>query len=231
MMSLFVIGFFIGMKHAMEADHVAAVASLTSGNSSLAQTLKQGAAWGMGHTITLFIIGSIVIWMDTLIPEQVAAGLEGAVGLMLVFLGIDVLYKLYKQKIHFHLHQHGDTTHFHAHSHAGDSKHDAAAHQHQHTQGFPFRFLYVGLMHGMAGSAALIVLTVNTFREPWQGMLYMLLFGVGSILGMALLSATIAFPLRKSATGLTWLHNGLQLVIGIFTLGLGSQMFYSQILA
>ena len=76
-------------------------------------------------------------------------------------------------------------------------------------------------MHGMAGSAAVILLTLDSIQSPWQGMLYILLFGVGSMLGMAVLSIAIAIPLRSSAKGLTWMHNGLQTVIGVFTMGLG----------
>ncbi|MBC8209766.1 MAG: sulfite exporter TauE/SafE family protein [Gammaproteobacteria bacterium] len=221
MISLLFIGFLIGMRHALEADHVAAVASLASSQQSLKQALHQGLAWGLGHTLTLFLIGSIVLWMDTVVPTSLAQLLEFLVGVMLVILGGDVLIRVIRERIHFHKHNHGPQVHFHAHSHAAEGAHQNSAHRHQHRIKFPLRFLLVGLMHGMAGSAAVILLTLETIQSPWQGMLYILLFGVGSMLGMGVLSIAIAIPLRSSAKGLTWMHNGLQTVIGIFTVGLG----------
>lgn len=221
-MTLLLLGFLIGMKHALEADHVAAVASLATGSNSFADTVRQGTVWGIGHTITLLLFGSIVIWMDSVMPQQVALWLEYAVGLMLILLGLDVIRRVIHERVHFHSHIHREGhSHFHAHSHAGETDHDQAEHHHRHDRRFPLRALVIGLVHGMAGSAALIILTLETIHSPMQGMLYMLLFGVGSMLGMALLSAVIAVPLRHSARGLTWLHNGLQLVIGAATIMIG----------
>lgn len=222
--SLLLIGLFIGMRHALEADHVAAVASLTSQKQSLAHTIKQGAVWGMGHTLTLFLFGSVVIFMDTVMPSDLAQGLEMAVGLMLVLLGADVLRRVIRDRIHFHSHLHGNGNyHFHAHSHVGEARtqHNALSHAHQHPRGFPLRALMVGMMHGMAGSAAVILLALETVSSPLQGMLYILIFGIGSIFGMALLSVIISFPMRLSATRLTWAHNSFQVLIGVLTIGLG----------
>jgi len=221
MLSLLLIGFLIGMRHALEADHVAAVASLVSRPGNRNDALKQGAVWGLGHTITLFLFGSVAILIDSAISEQLASTLEFAVGLMLIFLGFDVLRRLSKERVHFHLHQHDQNTHhFHAHSHAGEKEHANSKHQHAH--GFPKRALLVGLMHGMAGSAALIILTLHTVQSPLTGLLYLLCFGIGSIIGMAVLSVIIAIPLRYSSNGLTWLYNGLQVIVGVATLSLGS---------
>ncbi len=222
MTSLLFLGFLIGMRHALDADHLAAVATIASQQQSIKSTIRHGAAWGLGHTITLFLFGSLVILMDTVIPQQLAAFLEMAVGVMLIALGIDVIRRVIRQRIHYHVHRHGDNqAHFHAHSHSGEGKHASSAHQHSHDSRFPLRTLFIGLMHGMAGSAALILLTMETIDSVWYGIVYILLFGIGSMLGMALLSFVIAIPLRASASGLTWMHNGLQLSIGIFTTGLG----------
>jgi len=226
MTSLLLLGFLIGMRHALEADHVAAVASLATSSQTLQHAVKQGAVWGLGHTITLFLFGSIVIWVDTVIPTTLAHTLEFIVGGMLVVLGMDVLRRVIRDKIHYHVHNHHDHKHFHAHSHSNEDDHSKSPHQHEHADRFPFRALCVGLMHGMAGSAVLILLTIETVKSPWQGMLYILLFGIGSILGMAVLSVAIAIPLRSSARGLTWAHNGLQASIGIFTVGLGCTIMY-----
>jgi ABC-type nickel/cobalt efflux system permease component RcnA len=224
---LLILGFLIGMRHALEADHVAAVAALTTKTTSVKSAIKQGAVWGLGHTITLFLFSTIVIMTDSIIPEKFANGLEFVVGIMLVFLGGDVIRRLIRDKIHFHSHQHdNEVTHFHAHKHTNKQKHTGSAHRHEHTSGFPIRALYVGLMHGMAGSAALIILTLQSVDSVATGLFYILMFGIGSIIGMAALSFTIAIPLRHSAKGLTWLNNGLQAVIGIATIALGSTLIY-----
>lgn len=224
---LLTLGLVIGMRHAMETDHLAAMASLATRSQSMGDTIRQGAAWGAGHTITLCIFGSMVLLLDAVMSETLAQVLELMVGLMLLGLGGDVLRRLLRERIHFHTHQHEDgAAHFHAHSHAGDTSHPAV-HQHKHaSKRFPVRAFLVGMMHGMAGSAALIVLTLQTVQSPLMGLLYIVLFGVGSIAGMALLSLVIAVPLRYSASGLTWMHNGLQAVIAVITLAVGGSMVY-----
>ncbi len=227
MFTVLLFGFLIGMQHAMEADHVAAVASLASRSSSLRQTATQGAVWGFGHSLALFLFGSMVLLMDAVVPERFALGLELAVGLMLVLLGLDVLRRVVRDRIHFHRHQHGTADHVHAHSHRGGGEHDSDPHHHDHpSRVFPLRALLVGLMHGMAGSAALIVLTLNSVESLAQGLFYILLFGIGSILGMAILAMVISLPLRYSARSLTWAHNGLQLLVGVVTVGLGASLVY-----
>lgn len=227
MMTLLFFGFLIGMRHAIEADHVAAVASLTTKANSMQSAITQGAVWGLGHTLTLFLVGTIVLLLDTLIPEQVASLLEFIVGIMLVLLGIDVLRRLYKDRIHFHLHEHQNgEKHFHAHSHKNETGHDPKHHEHEHKQPFPYRALFVGLMHGLAGSAALLLLTLDTVPSITTGIVYISLFGIGSIFGMALLSIVIAAPLRYSATNLTWLHHSLQFTIGAATIVIGSLLIH-----
>ncbi|MEA3290742.1 MAG: urease accessory protein [Pseudomonadota bacterium] len=226
--SILLIGLLIGMRHALEADHVAAVASLVDRKQSVANMLRQGGAWGLGHTITLFLFGSVVIFMDTVMPEKLARGLELTVGAMLILLGADVLRRVVRDRIHFHSHRHGnDCRHFHAHSHAGEAlEHAASRHDHRHPRVFPSRALMVGLMHGMAGSAAVILLALEAFTSPLQGVLYILTFGIGSMLGMALLSAAVAIPLRLSVNRLTWAHNTFQVLIGVLTVGMGCLMLY-----
>ncbi len=153
---LLLLGFLIGIRHALEADHVAAVASLATKTTSVKSAIRQGAVWGMGHTITLFLFSTTVIVTDSIIPENFANGLEFIVGLMLVFLGGDVIRRLMRDRIHFHSHRHdNDVTHFHAHKHTKIQTHAASEHKHEHSSGFPARALYVGMMHGMAGSAAI----------------------------------------------------------------------------
>jgi len=223
MISILLLGFLLGMRHAVEADHVAAVATLVTRTNSLWEGVKQGAAWGLGHTLTLFLFGSIVLFVANIVPERVIQGIEFAVGIMLILLGTDVLWRMMRERIHFHTHSHGTgKKHFHAHSHKGEKKqqHDPATHKHHHPAGFPVRALLVGLMHGMAGSAALILLTLQTLTSPWLGLVYIAVFGVGSIAGMALFSIVISIPIR-AARHMTWAYNTMQSVIGLATIGLG----------
>ena len=227
-MSLLMLGFLLGMRHALDSDHVAAVASLATRSHSVSDSMRQGAVWGVGHTLALFVFGSMVLLMDGLMPERLAAGLEFAVGLMLVLLGIDVLRRVVRDRIHFHVHTHDNgTRHLHAHSHAGEEGH-ALVHRHRHParDAFPLRALCVGLMHGMAGSAALILVTLQAVDSAWTGLFYIALFGIGSIAGMTALSVVIAVPLRYTAAGLTGLHHGLQVLVGTVTLALGGMMVY-----
>ena len=229
MLGLLLLGFFIGMRHALEADHVAAVTSLATRSASPRECVKQGIFWGLGHSITLLLFGSVVLLLDRVLPDRLSSALELAVGVMLVILGVDVLRRLARDRIHFHLHEHeGGTRHFHAHSHAGESARRSDSHgHHEHHRhdspghGVPWRALVVGLVQGMAGSAALILLTLERAPSVGAGLLYILLFGAGSIAGMALLSIAIAVPLRHSANGLTRLHGLLHAVVGSATLAIG----------
>jgi len=228
MLTLLSLGFVLGMRHALEADHAAAVASLALRNNSMSHTLKQGLAWGMGHTLTLLLFSSIVLLLGAVIPENFAEGLECAVGVMLIGLGIDVFRRMWKERIHFHLHQHpNEPPHFHAHSHQTQLRHaSASSHNHPHLNEFPYRALLVGLMHGMAGSAALIVLTLQTVISPTEAVLYILMFGLGSTLGMALFSIVMAIPLWYSTRSLTCLHHSIQACVGVSTTLLGLFVMY-----
>lgn len=225
--SILIIGFLIGMKHATEADHLAAVATLATRQSSLSSTVRQGVAWGIGHTLTLMLFGGIVLALGRAIPRYLEQSLELAVGIMLIALGADVLRRLARQRIHFHVHSHaGGVTHVHAHGHAGEGAHRDSPHRHAHREGLPLRALAVGMMHGMAGSAALILLSLETAQSWSLGLLYIVLFGVGSIVGMALLSSVIAIPLRLSAGHLNFLHYGMTAAIGVFSCVLGVFVVY-----
>ena len=226
MLGILTLGFLIGLQHAMEADHLAAVASLATRGRGLLDTARQGTVWGLGHTLTLFLFGGAVLVADTLVPERVASGLELAVGVMLILLGTDVLRRVVRDRVHFHAHRHGSREHFHAHSHRERVDHDDDPHHHRHPKTLPLRPLFVGMMHGMAGSAALIVLALETVTSPRQGLVYIAVFGFGSIVGMTVVGAAISLPLRYSPRSLTWVHNGLRTLVGLFTVGLGAYIVY-----
>lgn len=227
-LSVLIVGFMIGLRHALEADHVAAVASIVTQKQGKKAAMRHGVVWGLGHTITLFVFGTIALLAGSLIPGQMASLLECAVGFMLLYLGLDVLWRMRRNGVHFHVHQHHGKRHLHAHQHHANVAHtDLSAHQHQHTSPFPVRTLMIGIMHGMAGSAALVVLTLNAAQDFWLGLGYMLLFGVGSIVGMALLSAAISLPFSLSSQRIERFTGYLQLSIGVGTSGLGSVMVFN----
>ena len=227
------LGFLLGMQHALEADHIAAVSSLAARRTHIGDIVKHGLTWGLGHTLSLFVFAGVAILLCHAIPEHFARPLETAVGVMLVGLGAHVLWRLWRDRVHFHRHGHSDgTVHFHAHSHAGETvAHARAAHAHAHAHGFRWRALLVGLMHGMAGSAALLVLAASRASSPAAGLGYVALFGIGSMVGMGALSTVIAVPLAVSARWLTLANRGLQGAVGVVTIAIGIMTIAETVLA
>jgi ABC-type nickel/cobalt efflux system permease component RcnA len=227
--SLLLMSLLLGIRHALEADHVAAVASLATRSRSLRSTVLQGVAWGFGHTITLLVVGGACLLVRATIPDRVAAALEALVGVMLLALGADVLRRLYQRRVHVHVHRHADgTVHLHAHGHPPEAEHHAHRqdpHEHPHPHGLPRRAVLVGLVHGLAGSAALLLITVSSLSSAWLGLAYIAVFGAGSILGMAALSAVISLPLLGSARFAGW-SKALEAVVGVSTILIGAWVLY-----
>jgi len=224
------LGLLLGMQHALEADHIAAVSSIAARRSDVADIVKHGLTWGLGHTVTLFAFAGVAIVLGHAIPETLSRPLETAVGVMLMGLGGHVLWRLRNDRVHFHRHRHDDgTVHVHGHSHAGETApHGVASHSHSHR--FRWRTLLVGLMHGMAGSAALLVLAVSQAPTPAVGLAYVALFGLGSMIGMGALSVAIAVPLAISARWLTLANRALQGAVGVVTIAIGLNIIVSTML-
>lgn len=233
MLSFFTLALLIGMSHALEADHVAAVSAMASRDRRVSSIVRTGAVWGLGHALTLTIFAGAALVLGLSFGSELVGWLEFCVGLMLMGLGGHILYRLVRDRVHFHAHRHAlGATHFHAHSHVGEAarthdamSHDTMNHDHDHPP-FPFKSLFVGMMHGMAGSAALLILTASTAPTPGMGLIYLAMFGLGSILGMAALSAVIAVPLALSARLLTRANRALHLGIGLATFALGFHMAF-----
>ena len=223
MLTWIVFGFLLGLQHALEADHIAAMASIAADKKGFRPIIRHGAIWGLGHAVTLGAFGGAVYALKLTLDEKLASGLEFAVGIMLVLLGARVIYLLVRARIHVHLHRHGTgEVHIHAHSHADDvSDHRLSAHTHAHPAGHWGRSLGVGIIHGLAGSAALVALAASSAPSVPLGLAFMLLFGMGSIAGMALFSAVIAVPLSFTARSLTWASRGLQALAGLIAIGIG----------
>ena len=223
MLAILGLGFVIGLSHALEADHLAAVATIASQKARAGDIVKHGLTWGLGHTLTLFALAGAAFLLGSAIPASLAQALELAVGAMLVSLGGHVLWQLWRARLHVHVHQHGDSAHLHVHSHLDEPAPLArSVRDHPHAgEGFRWRTLLVGLMHGMAGSAALLLLAMAQVKDPLRGLAYILVFGLGSMVGMGILSALIAVPLALSGRFITWAHRGLQIGIGLCTVCLG----------
>ena len=228
MLSILALGLLIGMQHALEADHVAAVSAIAARQTSPRKIISHGAVWGVGHTLTLMSVAGVTLYLGLTISANLSAWMETLVGVMLVLLGGHLIVRLIRERIHFHFHRHPNTSvHIHAHSHAGQKgPHEKLTHDHEHAKKLPWRTLLVGMVHGMAGSAALLVLTAQTVSSPIVGLGYVILFGIGSILGMVALSAIIAIPLSYSSKMLTWANRGIQGSVGIWTMILGAYIIY-----
>lgn len=218
-LSFLALGFVIGIRHAMEADHVAAVVSLATRGGTIARQARQGALWGLGHTATLLLLGGACVLLGVSVPHEAERWLEAAVGVMLVVLGVSVFVRLRRQGIHFHSHAHeGGPTHFHAHRHD-----HAADHEHAHPR-VPLQALLVGAVHGLAGSGALVLVVAQTARTPALGLVCIALFGLGSVLGMMSLAAAIALPLNAAERLRGRFHQVLCGSAGAFSVLLGARM-------
>ena len=223
--SLLLFGFIVGMQHALEADHLAAIATLSTGSTSRRVLLLRGGFWGLGHTITLLTICGLLLMFGESISARTASLLEFTVGVMIILLGANVLLKLFRKRMHFHVHRHGrGTFHVHVHSHANDTApHPESPHDHVHHNSGFVRALLIGMVHGAAGSAGLLVLAVaaNTLVQAAG---YVLAFGAGSILGMASMSFVASYPLRLMERCAMWLNTTAFACIGCAAIVIGSSL-------
>ena len=233
MLSILTIGFIIGMHHAFEADHIAAVASIISRRSRFSAIVKHGISWGLGHTLTLLIVVGVIKMLGSAIDDGLATFFELAVGIMLIMLGGNLIFRLWQDRVHFHMHQHSDgQNHSHLHLHEGVSeKHELQVHDHVHSKSLAFRPLFVGAMQGLAGSAVILVLTATNVDQASLSFLYVVNFGLGSIAGMAVLSGIIAIPLCYTATNLNWANTVIQFAFGIVTIGIGITVIFQNYMA
>jgi len=223
-LSVLLIGFMLGLQHAVEADHLAAVSTIVSEKKSLLTASLVGGLWGVGHTISLFAVGLLVIILKLQISDSTEARFEVIVGGMLILLGANALRKLFTEKVHVHVHEHGEREHVHIHTHADEP--DETFHH-----GFSVRSVVVGMVHGLAGSAALMLLIVPTISSPAIALLYILIFGVGSIGGMMAMSFLIGLPMHFTAGRFAAVNKVIRLAAGVFSFGLGIFIVYEHLWA
>lgn len=228
--SVLVFGLLFGLKHAVEADHLAAVSTIVSERKSILSSALVGGMWGIGHTISLLVAGIVVIVLQVEIGARLASALEFGVALMLVALGINALRKLMRSgTLHFHQHQHFGHAHLHPHLHdvtSGNSASEIVDADTHHGLRIGVRPLLVGMVHGLAGSAALMLLVLSTIKSQLVGMAYIGVFGIGSIGGMMLMSALVGLPIHLTANRFASGTRVLQGLAGAFSLCLGLFMTY-----
>jgi ABC-type nickel/cobalt efflux system permease component RcnA len=232
------LGLVFGLKHATEVDHVVAVSTIVSEHRSVYRSALVGGLWGVGHTASLLVVGVAVLVFRIAIPPTVAKWLEFGVALMIITLGAvavgRVLGKRASTHIHRHLHTHtpdGDA-HVHIHFHDSEAKHEGVAPPHSHAiSQIGFKPLLVGAMHGLAGSAALTLLVLTQVQSVTLGLLYLGLFGIGSTLGMLLMSGLIGLPFAFSAKRISSLNFGLQTIAGALSIAFGLWYAYDAAIA
>jgi len=232
------LGLVFGLKHATEVDHVVAVSTVVSEHRNVWRSALVGGLWGAGHTASLIIVGLFVLVFRVAIPLRVANWLEFGVALMIIGLGVLAMIRVFRKRsdLHIHRHQHrhdpSGQTHVHIHFHEqGTAEHDNAMprplpaatppiHSHAVSR-LGLKPFLVGAMHGLAGSAALTLLVLTQIQSVSLGLLYLIVFGFGSTLGMLLMSGLIGLPFVFSGRHLGKVSYGLQAVAGSLSVTFG----------
>ncbi|ULA67498.1 MAG: Nickel transporter UreH [Nitrospira sp.] len=213
------LGFVLGLRHALDADHLAALSTVLAERPTVQASTAIGFFWGLGHTLMLLCVGTLLLTLNLTISESVANMFEFAVGGMLVALGLSLARRMYREQWHLHTHEHDGQPHVHLHSH-----HVQADHRHGHWYQGSLRPLGIGMAHGLAGSAALMLVVLSTVTGIGQGIGYIVVFGIGSILGMVGVGVVLSLPVMYSLTvgpRAYWMVQGLACLVSI---GLGVLM-------
>ena len=187
------LGFVLGLRHALDTDHLAAVSTVLAQRPSFRASGMIGFSWGLGHTAILLLVGAVVLVFRVPVPEPIALAAEFGVGAMLVLLGCMFGLRLVRERWHVHRHEHDGTQHLHLHSHAL-----ADDHGHGHWWRDSVRPFCIGMAHGLAGSAALLLIVLSSARSVSEGLIYIAVFGAGSILGMMLVGMVVSLPVLWS---------------------------------
>ena len=212
-----------GLFHAVEADHVLAVTNIVSQRNKIRPALMDGVYWGLGHTSTIFLIGVIMIMLKVNIPDSSFSYFEAAVGLMLILVASYRLYVFFSdvQSTHVHIHE---KEHNHSHSHFHSHSHTKGDNLHKTSYG-------IGLVHGLAGSGALVVLIMAQINSMASSFLYLVVFGLGSIIGMTLIAGVFSIPFSKKLINSKVLRIILVLTSSLLCLAYGCYVIYENLLA
>ncbi|MFZ0996710.1 MAG: high-affinity nickel-transport family protein [Candidatus Sulfotelmatobacter sp.] len=246
-LSILAVGFFLGMRHATDPDHVIAVTTIVSNQRNRMRAAMIGASWGLGHTVTIFVVGAGIILFNLVIPVRIGLSMELSVAIMLIILGLVNVSAFLRSmpggpirtpdgaEVHSHSHSHGDYIHSHPHAHQPEF-HPHAADQTplgwlDRTFGRIGVYQYlrpfvVGVVHGLAGSAAVALLVLTTIRNIHWAVAYLLIFGVGTIAGMMLITMSLASAFTMVGKGREKFSRRLALASGLLSLGFGLFVAY-----
>jgi len=247
-LAILAIGFILGMRHATDPDHVIAVSTIVSRERSFLKAGFIGILWGLGHTLTILVVGAALILFGLAIPARTGLAMEFCVGLVLILLGLLNLTGAMQSMSakfspahppvvgeHAHIHEHDAKLHFHWHRHAPAREHHGQSLVPPKWLDRTFgglglyqaaRPLLIGIIHGLAGSAAVALLVLSTISEPKWAVLYLLVFGLGTIAGMTLITSIVVLPLSLAGNRFAWLNRGFVTGSGIVSLAFGVFICY-----
>ena len=239
--SIVLLGFFLGMRHATDPDHVIAVTTIVARQRRVGAAALIGVLWGIGHTLTIVAVGGAIIVFGVVIPPRLGLTMELSVALMLILLGLLNVAGIMRwitaiaTPVHVHPHRHGDYAHSHAHgqtpaAHGHGEDDTPIARLDRRLGGLGLyqmlRPLVVGVVHGLAGSAAVALLVLATIPDPWWGIAYLVVFGAGTIAGMMLITAATALPFTYTVSRLAAVNRHLVLASGVASIGFGLFLVY-----
>jgi hypothetical protein len=241
--SIVALGFLLGMRHATDVDHVVAVATIVSRERRVKLAAWVGALWGLGHTVTIVVVGTPIILFNWVVAPRVGLAMEFAVGVMLMLLGLRNLTwrqtstpgREGAEVVHAQVHAHGDYVHSHPHGHGPESHRHAAGDTplgrlDRAFGGLDFyqavRPIVVGIVHGLAGSAAVALVVLTTIRDPTWAVAYLLVFGTGTVAGMVLITTALAIPFAGPASRSVSTHRRLRVATGLLSFGFGVFLAY-----
>ncbi|MFY9557898.1 MAG: urease accessory protein UreH [Blastocatellia bacterium] len=214
-------GFILGLRHALDPDHLVAVSTIVSEHKSVARSSLIGTFWGLGHTASLLSVSLVILMLRTSIPEHITPWMEVPVAIMLIALGAGAIWRVLRDRgwqIHTHTHTHEEAAPPHTHIHV----HTRDEHMHRHRiLRLGRRPFLVGMVHGVAGSAALTLAVLTTIPSVALGLVYIAVFGLGSVGGMLLMSAMIGLPFAVSAQRFSLVNGGIRLFAGVFSVLFG----------
>ena len=239
--SIVLLGFFLGMRHATDPDHVIAVTTIVARQRRVGAAALIGVLWGIGHTLTMVAVGGAIIVFGVVIPPRLGLTMELSVALMLILLGLLNVAGIMRwitaiaTPVHVHPHRHGDYAHSHAHgqtpaAHGHGEDDTPIARLDRRLGGLGLyqmlRPLVVGVVHGLAGSAAVALLVLATIPDPWWGIAYLVVFGAGTIAGMMLITAATALPFTYTVSRFAAVNRHLVLASGVASIGFGLFLVY-----
>jgi len=217
LLAILALGFFLGMRHATDSDHVVAITTIVSRERSPRSALWIGALWGLGHSVTILLVGGAIVLCGWVIPPRVGLSMEMSVAVMLIVLGAMNLSSA--------LSRINQVAHSHPHAAKTAAPGQEGEHEHVHVRG-PLRPLAIGVVHGLAGSAAVALLVLATIKSAGMALLYLAIFGAGTVAGMMLLTLAMAVPISALSHRFDNLELGLSRVTGLVSIAFGLFLAY-----